>query len=164
MPGSQGNGEWRVENGEWRMPGSFNAEAQRRRGAEMQRCRDAEAQVVWVMFKVGVWRCQTPAWRCPQPLPGAGEPPALQDSDGKVRAGTTNATNSTNRCGGRDVVYTSLPAKPRLPTESLRGRASPGFTCFVCWLRMAKNARSRVPQLSLSSGCEGTLFPRSPFG
>jgi hypothetical protein len=28
----------------------------------------------------------------------------LDDSDGKVRAGTTNNTNNTNRCGGRDVA------------------------------------------------------------
>jgi hypothetical protein len=30
--------------------------------------------------------------------------PNMVDSDGKVRAGTTNNTNNTNRCGGRDVA------------------------------------------------------------
>jgi hypothetical protein len=28
----------------------------------------------------------------------------MDDSDGNVRAGTTNTTNTTNRCGGRDVA------------------------------------------------------------
>jgi hypothetical protein len=38
-----------------------------------------------------------------QPL-GAQAARLPQDSDGKVRAGTTNNTNNTNRCGGRDVA------------------------------------------------------------
>jgi hypothetical protein len=47
-------------------------------------------------------------------------PPSLRDSDGKVRAGTTNTTNNTNRCGGRDVACNVSTTKTAFTIRVLR--------------------------------------------